>query len=186
MNLHDLLFDEFKGTSIGGPYDISWFRGAVFHNRIPQTFAGFVDAEVRQLVDRGVSPGGRTAVPPGGPLRPRFMMALSVATTKPRLIYDAKPLNKQCNRVHWSMDTVARVAHVVSTGCHMTSFDDASAFHHIIVHPAAWSLCGFSYGGIDDYWCVLPFGLSLSPWYYHTLSEARATYLCSKGIITLA
>ena len=31
-----------------------------------------------------------------------------------------------------------------------------------------------------------PFGFSLSPRCYHTLREAKAAYLCSKGIPTLA
>ena len=70
------------------------------------------------------------------------------------------------------MDTVARVANVASRGCYMTSLDDASAFHHILLRPSSWPLLGFSYAGTDYCWCVLPFGFSLSPWYYHTLSEA--------------
>lgn len=84
------------------------------------------------------------------------------------------------------MDTVARVAQVASPSCYMTSLDDASAFHHILLHPASWPLFGFSYGRIDYCWCVLPFGFSLSTWCYHNLSEAKAAYLRSKGIPALA
>ena len=84
------------------------------------------------------------------------------------------------------MDTVARVVIVASRGCYMTSLDDASAFHHIILCPSPWPLFGFSYRGTDCCWCVLPFGFSLSPWCYHNLSEANAAYLGSKGIPALA
>ena len=62
-------------------------------------------------------------------------MALSVEETKPRLIYDARPLNKFLKHIPFSMDTVARVANVASEGCFMTSLDDSSAFHHIHPHP---------------------------------------------------
>ena len=39
----------------------------------------------------------------------------------------------------------------------MTSLDDASAFHHILLRPSSWTLFGFSYRGVDYVWCVLPF-----------------------------
>ena len=68
----------------------------------------------------------------------------------------------------------------------MTSLDDASAFHHVLLRPSSWPLFGLSYGGIDYCWCVLPFGFSLILWCYHTLSEAKAAYLRSKGIPALA
>ena len=123
---------------------------------------------------------------PGGPQLPRLFMALSVEETKPRLIYDARPLNKRFQKVHFPMDTVARVASVASKGCYMTSLDEASAFHHILLRPSAWQLFGFSYGGLDYCWCVLPFGFKSSSWCYHTLSEAKASYLRSKGIPALA
>ena len=68
----------------------------------------------------------------------------------------------------------------------MTSLDDASAFHHILLRPSSWPLFGFSYGGTDCCWFVLPFGSRLSPLCYHTLSEAKAAFLRSKGIPALA
>ena len=71
-------------------------------------------------------------------------------------------------------------------GCYMTSLDDASTFHHILLRPSSWPLFGFSYGGTNYCWCVLPFGFSLSPWCYHTLSEAKAASLRLKGTSALA
>ena len=84
------------------------------------------------------------------------------------------------------MDTVARVANVASWGCYTTSLDDISAFHLILLRPSPWPLFGFSYGGTDYCWCVLPFRFSLSPWCYHTPSEAKAAFLRSKGMRALA
>ena len=87
------------------------------------------------------------------------------------------------------MDTVARVANVAPRGCSMTSMDDPSAFHHILLCPSSWLLFAFSYGGTDYCWCVFFFffffGFSLSPW-YHTLSKAKAAFLRSKYIPALA
>ena len=81
-------------------------------------------------------------------------MALSVEETKLRLIYDVRALNKRWKKVHFSMDTVARVANVASQGCYMTSLYGSSAFHRILLRPSSWPLFGFSYGGIDYCWCV--------------------------------
>ena len=78
------------------------------------------------------------------------------------------------------MDT--RVDNVASRGCYITSLDDVSAFQHILLRPSSWPLFGFSYGGTDYCWCVLPLVFSLSPWCYHTLGEANAAYVRSKGI----
>ena len=84
------------------------------------------------------------------------------------------------------MDTVTRVANVALQGWCMTSLDDSSIFHHMILRLSSWSLFGFSYGVIDHCWCVVPFGFSLSPLYYYSLSEAKAAYLPPTGIPTLA
>ena len=53
---------------------------------------------------------------PAGPARPRLMQVFSVEETKPRLIYDARPLNQRCTPVRSTMDTVARVANVAAEG----------------------------------------------------------------------
>ena len=113
-------------------------------------------------------------------------MALSVEDTKPRLIYDARPLNKFCKQVPVSMDTVVRVANVATEECFMTYLDDLSAFHHTLLRPSSWPLFGFTHRGVDYCWCVLPFGFKESPWEYDTLSEAKAAFIRSKGIPALA
>ena len=63
-------------------------------------------------------------------------MALSVEPSKPRLIYDARPLNKHVGDFPVSMDTVGREAQITAEMCCVMSIDDASAFHHIGVVAA--------------------------------------------------
>lgn len=186
VNLRDFFVDSHRGPSPKQPYKPHAFRHAEFRNRIPSGFTDFVDAEVASPIARGCVARWSDVKGPGGPARPRLIMALSVEETKPRLIYDARPLNKFFERCPFSMDTVARAANVASEGCFMTSLDDSSAFHHILIHPASWPLLGFTHDGVDYCWCVLPFGLSISPWVYHTLSEAKAAFLRSLGIAALA
>ena len=43
MDLHDLILREYRGPSSDCPYDVGKFPGAVFQNRIPPMFTGFLD-----------------------------------------------------------------------------------------------------------------------------------------------
>lgn len=186
VSVHEFLIASHRGPSVDSPYKVDRFPGAVFANRIPPAHAGFVDAEMRSLIARGCVVKWADVRGRAGPARPRLVQALSVEETKPRLIYDARPLNQWCRRIRFTMDTIARVASVASEGCFQGSLDDRSAFHHVLLHPASWPLFGLAYRGVDYVWCVLPFGFCGSPYVYHTLSEAKVAYLRSKGIPALA
>ena len=80
--------------------------------------------------------------------RPRLIQALSVEEKKPRMNHAARPLNQLCRRIRHTMDTVARVANVLSEDCHQDPLDDSSAFHHILLHPSPWPLFGLQGGGL--------------------------------------
>lgn len=80
-------------------------------------------------------------------------MALFVEEKKTGMIHDGRPLNKRVKRFPFSMDTVARVANVATQVCYMTSLDDTSAFHHILLRPSSWPLFGFCYEGVDYVVC---------------------------------
>ena len=187
VDLYDLLLPKFRGESPSLPYNVDHFPQRIFSNhRWPLEFDNFVDAEMQSLLDRGCISRWADVKSSTGPVRPRMIMALSVETSKPRLIYDARPLNSCTRKIPFAMDTVARVASIASSGCYMTSLDDSSAFHHVLLRPSSWPLFGLSYKGVDYCWCVLPFGFSLSPYVYHTLSEAKAVLQRSKGAPSLA
>ena len=70
------------------------FPEPCFNNRIPPSFAVFVNAEVQALVDSGRVVKCTDVRGPGRAPRPRLVMALSVEESEPHLIYDARPLNK--------------------------------------------------------------------------------------------
>ena len=88
--------------------------------------------------------------------RPRLIQALSVEPIKPRLIYDARPLNKCCKHVPLSMDTVGMVAQIGWQGCFQGSLDDKNGYHHVLLHPQSWALFGFTWNGMDYVWTTLP------------------------------
>ena len=71
---------------------------------------------MKSLVERGCIVKWSDTHGPSGPVRPRLIQALSVEDAKPRLMYDARPLNQRSTRILFSMDTVARVDKVASEG----------------------------------------------------------------------
>ena len=112
-----MLLPPFRGPSVDQPFNPDRFRGAVFRNRIPAAFAGFVDLEIGSLEELGCIAEWSDVRGPAGPARPRLIMPLSVEESKPRLIYDARQLNACMRDFPFSTDTVARVA---SETCFMT------------------------------------------------------------------
>lgn len=85
VDLHDLLLPKYKGASSSCPYNVEQFPQRIFSNhRWPAEFDGFVDAEMRTLLDRGCIVKWSEVRGPSGPERPRMLMALSVETSKPR------------------------------------------------------------------------------------------------------
>lgn len=60
------------------------------------------------------------------------------------------------------------------------------SFHNLGLQPESWPLFGVSYGGVDYCCTTVPFGWNESPMCYHALSEAKGSYLRSRGIPVLA
>ena len=179
VGLHDLLLPAFRGPSVDQPFNPDRFKGAAFRNRTPSAFTDFVGSEIRSMALLGCIAKWSDVRGPGGPDRPRLVMALSVEESKPRLIYDARPLNSCIRDFPFWMHTVARVAGIASEDCFVTS-------HHILLRPSSCPLFGFSYRGVDYVWRVLPFGCKPSPWVYHTLADAKGGFLRSKRVPALA
>ena len=136
VSVYEFLVKSHKGTSVDSLYNGDKFPGAVFANRIPPAHAAF-KAEMRALIARGCVVKRTDVRGPAGRERPRMIQALSVEETKPRLIYDAQPLNKDARGPLSPWTPVGRVAQVASEGCFQGSLDDSSGFHHVLLYPAS-------------------------------------------------
>ena len=186
VSVFDFLLPRFRGPSRQTPYRADAFPGAVYPNRIPSSQAAFVQQEVRDLVHRGCLVKWTDVRGAAGPPRPRLILSISVEPQKPRMIINAIPLNDCCRHVPFSMDTVSKVAVIAEERVFMGSLDDRSGFHNLGLQPASWPLFGIHYDGVDHVCTTLPFGWNESPYCYHSLSEAKAAFLRSKGIPVLA
>lgn len=116
VTLHEFLLDEFKGSRIGFPFRGSKFSGEIDSNGISAQFEGFVRSEIPWYQVRTAD----------GSRRPGLIQALSVEPTKPRLIYDARPLDKHYRHAPFHMDSVGTLTQVAWQSCYQGSLDDRS------------------------------------------------------------
>ena len=110
----------------------------------PARLRKVVDAEMQALVDRGGVVKWADVRDSGGRPGPRLAISPAVEETEPRLIYNARPRNKRCKKISFSMDTVEWGASVASQGCFMASVDDASAFNDVLLRPSSWPFFALS------------------------------------------
>ena len=106
VELYNRQLTQFRGLSVGQPFNPGRFRGAIFRNRIPAEFTDFVDSKIASLASLGGIAKWSEVRGPGGPTRPRMIMSLSVEESTPRLIYDARQLNACIKDFRFSMDNL--------------------------------------------------------------------------------
>ena len=104
------LSPDARGVSIGQPFNPVVSPGEEMPNQVPKEFREFVTGEIATLVSRGCLVPFKDLRTSKGPSRPKVIMPLSVESSKPRLIYDARRLNAPCRHVCFSLDSVGSVA----------------------------------------------------------------------------
>ena len=95
-------------------------------------------------------------------------------TSKYRLITDLRLLNDFVEAPAFQQESIHRLSHVVSANDELVTFDLKNGFFHIPVHRDYRSFLGFEFLGHYYVWCVLPFGLSCSP--YTRLHSSAASF----------
>ena len=80
------------------------------------------------------------------------------------------------------MDNVERVAEISWENAYFFKLDHKNGYQHVPLHRSSWKFFGVFWKGTYYVFTVLPFGWKSSPVVYHTLTEAVAMYLRSKGI----
>ena len=136
--------------------------------------AEFVAEEVARMVAVGAAQ--RCAE------RPRVVMALGVEPNKPRLIYDARPLNEWCLPPVFKMDSLRDFARGLHPGDFMISVDHKSGYHHVPFRPSSRKWMGFSFAGQFYTYNAIPFGWNASCYVYQRLSSVLSAYLRNRGI----
>lgn len=138
-------------------------------NRVPAEFHGFVNEKIQAALLSGALKRVEE--------RPHTVLAVSIEPEKPRLITDARPINKFTQHVPFEMRGVQVVPDLCPPGTGMSSVDHENGYHHVALTESSYQYFGMFWEGIYYVWTVLVFGYSLSPFFYHSLSEAVCAYV---------
>lgn len=100
--------------------------------------------------------------------RPRFVSPLFVVPKKGgklRLIINLKTLNGYIKLSTFKNEDIRTTLDMVSSNDMFTTLDLKDCFYHFRVMESCRDFLGFSFNNKYYRWCVLPFGLNLSPYY---------------------
>lgn len=90
------------------------FPGELHSNRVSQDHAEFAPQKIAGLIQRGSLVPYAEVKRWGAPTPPHLSHAIGVEPSKPRLIYDARSLNKFFEHVPFKLDTVGSFGHGVA------------------------------------------------------------------------
>lgn len=185
VKLHEFIDTQARGEFLGVPYDGSHITEAEFDNHVPAEFEGWVDGEISKLAESGAilrwAEFADITVNP----KPTIVLPMGVEPKKPRLFTDGRYLNNMFVHSEFQMDGVGKVSQIAWAGAQQSVMDHASGFHHVPLDPESWKYVGLCWKGEYYVWTVLCFGLSCSPYIYHTLSSAVGEYLRERDVPVL-
>ncbi len=101
---------------------------------------------------------------------------------KERLITDLRVLNKYCRAPKFNNEDIRVAQEYIQYNDVLATIDLQDGFYHISIRPEDRQYLGFKWQGTYYQWKVLPFGLSLSPWYFAKIIRPIVTYLRSLGV----
>ena len=98
---------------------------------------------------------------------------------KLRLICDLRQVNDSLSVKKFSNEGINTVASLISPQDKLATVDLKSGFYHVHVNEEHQKYLGFEFDGQYFVWCVLPFGLRCSPYYFYKVLRPVVQYLYS-------
>ena len=183
-------FHEFVNVEAEGVFQGQAYRGAdltpvELPNHVPPEFHSFMDETIDDYVRTGVvATWDRIADTTLHP-KPRIVQPLGVEPNKPRATYDARYANLMMRDCPFQMDGPGKIAQVAWEGVFQMKCDHKAGFHNVPLAKESWQYFGFQWRGVYYVFTTLCFGWKISPFIYHSLSEAVASFLRSQGLPVL-
>lgn len=109
--------------------------------------------------------------------KPSIVLPLGVEPTKPRATWDARYLNLMMKDCPFKMDGVGKIAQCAWEGAFQMKCDHKAGFHHVPLAKESWQYFGFQWEGVYYVFTTLCFGWKISPFIYHSLTEAGGRLL---------
>lgn len=147
------------------------------NRQLSKTHTEFIDTEIDNLVHEGAIE--RVS------LKPHCISPLGVVPKKGnklRLVCDLRQLNSSCVTPSFVYENIDTVLDLVEPGDNFISCDLKNGFHHVSVRKEDRKYLGISWRGVYYQWCVLPFGLSSSPYFFCKILRPVIQYLREKGL----
>lgn len=99
-----------------------------------------------------------------------------------RLITDLRVLNESIETPYFQNEGINSVSGIIHNGDYMVKSDLKDGFFHIPVCAEHQTYLGFEFQSVYYVWCVLPFGLSCSPYFFNKCLRPLVTFLRQQGI----
>jgi hypothetical protein len=115
--------------------------------------------------------------------KPNFISPLNVVPKKNgkfRLICNLKSLNSHIDCSKFRSEDIRETIDMLQYEDYMTSLDLKDCFYHMRLAPEYRDYMGFEFEGVYFRWCVLPFGLNMSP--YYCCKIIRPTIVFLRGV----
>ena len=171
-------FQHFRGQFMGQHYDCEQPPSRVFENHWPPglTSTGQHPEDwVWGKVQEGVSTGAIKQVTG----QPKVVLPLSCELSKPRLITDARFINRWTKLGEFKLDTVGQVPDTFRHDGFLCNYDHKSGYHHHLFVEEEQELFGFKLRGKYFVFRAGCFGWSLMPEIYHETHMALLQF-CQK------
>ncbi len=101
---------------------------------------------------------------------------------KYRLIHDLRVLNQQIDAPSFQQESINTVSQIVASHDELITFDLRNGFFHIPVHVNDRTYLGFEFAGCYYEWCVLPFGLCCSPFFFNKVVRPVVNFIREQNI----
>ncbi len=103
-----------------------------------------------------------------------------------RLITDLREINEHTKKVSFQYETIDIALQSIQPEDFMVTLDIKNGFQHVPVSRSDQTFLGFKWRNNHYCWQVLPFGLSLSPYFFHKCVREALRHLRSLQIRTSA
>lgn len=139
----------------------------------------FIDQEISDLKRSGAI----RQCPPGDiPYCVSPIKTVAKKGNKLRLIHDLREVNKCISVSKFSNEGIDVVKSLLQNNDYMLTLDLKSGFHHCRINDDSQKYLGFYHKGFYYVWCVLPFGLRSSPYYFNKFIRPVVCYLRQCGL----
>ena len=99
-----------------------------------------------------------------------------------RLVADLRHINSHICTKNFKYDNISSITETIRSKDKLVTIDIKDGFYHIPVSEQSQQYLGFSFEGQKYKWCRLPFGCSVSPYFFCKTLRPIITFLRLKGI----